>query len=243
MASPGTSPPRCACNAGGAVSGSNRRGSTESAYCRPEELEIAGQLLGPGGIPADCFPRAQGNLLDDNDANVVAQVIAVGGTLLLTSNMVMVDDDRLQRWFVENHNRWPVPDTGHRLVERVDELYDTWWESHEGAREVLCDSAVAAFWPERDEAPAAAVRQSTLAGVRALARGHFRTFAPKLMSRLASEHDLEARITRIRDGLPARMRQGERRRRAMLTGEAIAPLPDDGVGQQRPPGRDSRYDW
>lgn len=35
-----------------------------------EEKEVAQRLLGPGGIPPECFPRADGALEDDNDANI-----------------------------------------------------------------------------------------------------------------------------------------------------------------------------
>ena len=56
------------------------------------ERALATRLLGEDGMPAECFPRAEGTLEDDNDARIIAQVIAVGGTLLLSSNLVMVRD-------------------------------------------------------------------------------------------------------------------------------------------------------
>ena len=45
----------------------------------PAEDALARRLLGRDGIPPECFPRAEGTLADDNDAQIIAQVIAVGG--------------------------------------------------------------------------------------------------------------------------------------------------------------------
>ncbi|MYE82827.1 MAG: hypothetical protein F4X36_13530 [Gammaproteobacteria bacterium] len=39
------------------------------------------------------------SLDEDNDANIVAQIVTVGGTLLLTSGKAMVEDDLLEDWF------------------------------------------------------------------------------------------------------------------------------------------------
>ena len=206
-----------------------------------EEEETSLALLGPGGIPQECFPRADGLLRDDNDANIVAQVITVGGTLLLTSNMVMVDDELLQRWFETDHNRWPVPTVGHRLVERVDALYERWWNAGEAEREALLAAAVAAFWPDDEGASASSVREATLGGIRALARGHFRRFAPLLAERLAAEVDFGDRVERVRHELPVRMRHAERQRRAMLTEDDVPPLPDS--APSRGASADKRYDW
>ncbi|MYE11171.1 MAG: hypothetical protein F4X99_05820 [Gammaproteobacteria bacterium] len=36
------------------------------------------------------------SLDEDNDANIVAQIVTVGGTLLLTSGKAMVEDDLLE---------------------------------------------------------------------------------------------------------------------------------------------------
>ena len=86
------------------------------------ERALATRLLGEDGMPAECFPRAEGRLKDDNDARIIAQVIAVGGTLLLSSNLVMVRDQALQDWFDAHHNEWPGVQA-HRLVRRVDPLF------------------------------------------------------------------------------------------------------------------------
>ena len=60
-------------------------------------------------------------------------VIAVGGMLLLSSNLVMVDDEVLQKWFDRHHNEWPGVRL-HVLVRRVDPLYRRWWKTEGGTR-------------------------------------------------------------------------------------------------------------
>ncbi len=86
------------------------------------------------------------------------------------------------------------------------------------------------------------VRVETLSGVSALSRGHFQTFGPKLSAYSEQDRDIEARIARVRDNLPARLRQGERRRQSMLAGEPLAPLTDKALSRPHA-GGDSRYDW
>ena len=89
----------------------------------PAEGALAGRLLGRDGIPPECFPRAEGRLADNNDA----QIIAVGGTLRLTSNMVMVRDGVLQEWFDRHHNEWSGVQA-RELAQRVNELFYRWWQ-------------------------------------------------------------------------------------------------------------------
>ena len=43
-----------------------------------EERALARMLLGRDGLPADAFPRAQGRLADDNDAQMIAEVMVPG---------------------------------------------------------------------------------------------------------------------------------------------------------------------
>ena len=205
-----------------------------------EEKEISKNLLGPRGIPPECFPRADGALEDDNDANIIAQVITVGGTLLLTSNMVMVDDEALEKWFAENHNRWPVPSTSHRLVERVDDLYNRWWDTRTG-KVVLTESVVGAFWPEEVSASVELVRLSALDGLKKLARGHFQTFAPKVIEHIESDAEIEKRIEYVRGNLPVRMRRAERERLMLIEQAELGPPGNIPPLQQAE--TDQRYDW
>lgn len=181
------------------------------------ENALAERLLGPHGIPPECFPRAEGALADDNDAQIIAQVIAVGGTLLISSNLVMVRDRILQAWFDRHHNEWPGVQA-RKLVQRVDPWFCRWWR-HERGPAVYTRSALAAFWPEATNASAELVRAHAEEGLAALARGHFPTFAPQVLEHIRSAPDLENHIETVRRNLPLRTRRAEAERRSMLLAE------------------------
>ena len=180
----------------------------------PAEDALARRLLGRDGIPPECFPRAEGTLVDDNDAQIIAQVIAGGGTLLLTSNMVMVRDGMLQEWFDRHHNEWPGVQA-RQLVQRVDELFCRWWQHRRGP-EVLTRTALAAFWPEDASASPELVRIHAEEGLEAMARGHFPRFAPQVREHIQLAHDVAGQIEAVRRNLPHRTRQAEAERRAMI---------------------------
>ena len=131
------------------------------------EDALAQRLLGPEGMPPDCFPRAEGSLADDNDAQIVAQVIAVGGTLLISSNLVMIRDRKLQEWFDKHHNEWPGVQA-RKLVQRVDPWFSRWWH-HERGPTVFTRTALAAFWPESPGASPELVRAHAEEGLSAMA--------------------------------------------------------------------------
>ena len=175
------------------------------------------RLLAPDGLPAECFPRADDRLAEDNDARIIAEVIALGGTLVLTSNMVMVRDDVLEEWFELHHNQWPQVRV-RKLVRRVDELYCEWWR-HPLGPSILTRTALAAFWPDDERAPPELVRRHVDKGLQAMARGHFRQFAPLVLEEIHRRYDnrnLEQDIEHVRETLPGRMRQAERERRILL---------------------------
>ena len=205
----------------------------------PAEDALAGRLLGRDGIPPECFPRAEGRLADDNDAQIIAQVIAVGGTLLLTSNMVMVRDRMLQEWFDRHHNEWPGVEA-RQLVQRVDDLFCRWWQHRRGP-EVLTRTTLAAFWPEDAGASPELVRKHAEEGLESMARGHFPRFAPQVREHLQRARDMAEQIEVVRRNLPHRTRHAEAERWAMI--EA-----DSSIGYEtgeRPVAEhdDGRYHW
>ena len=62
-----------------------------------------------GALPNECFPDAEGPLAEHNDAEIVAEVIVLGGHLILTSNLVFVQSERLETWRKNNGNRYGTP--------------------------------------------------------------------------------------------------------------------------------------
>ena len=205
----------------------------------PAEDALARRLLGRDGIPPECFPRAEGTLADDNDAQIIAQVIAVGGTLLLTSNMVMVRDGMLQEWFERHHNEWPGVQA-RQLVQRVDELFCRWWRHRRGP-EVLTRTALAAFWPEDTSASAELVQKHAEGGLEAMARGHFPRFAPQVREHIQRARDVAEQIEAVRRNLPHRTRQAEAERRAMI--EAHPSIGHEAAERPVDEHKNGRYHW
>ena len=184
----------------------------------PAERALATRLLGEDGMPAECFPKAEGRLEDDNDARIIAQMIAAGRTLLLSSNLVMVRDQALHDWFDAHHKKWPGVQA-HKLVRHVDPLFCRWW-SETGRMDVLPRTSLAASWPEDANAPPAEVRKCSENGLQALARGHFRKFAPQVLAHLQQSANIPGQIERVRPELSRLMREAEAERWLMLASEA-----------------------
>ena len=182
------------------------------------EDALAQRLLGPDGMPPECFPRAEGSLADDNDAQIIAQVIAVGGTLLISSNLVMIRDRKLQEWFDKHHNEWPGVQA-RKLVQRVDPWFSRWWR-HERGPTVYTRTALAAFWPESPDASPDMVRVHAEEGLSAMARGHFPTFAPLVLDHVRHSRNLDDQIETVRRNLPHRARQAEAERRVLLEAQS-----------------------
>ena len=205
----------------------------------PAEDALAGRLLGRDGIPPECFPRAEGRLADDNDAQIIAQVIAVGGTLLLTSNMVMVRDRMLQEWFDRHHNEWPGVQA-RQLVQRVDDLFCRWWQHRRGPG-VLTRTALAAFWPEDVGASPELVRKHAEEGLESMARGHFPRFAPQVREHLQHARDITDQIETVRRNLPHRIRQAEAERWAII--EADPSIEQESAERPEAEHESWRYHW
>lgn len=171
------------------------------------------------GLPSECFPDAKGPLEEHNDALIVAQVIVMGGHLVLTSNMSFVESAPLEEWRLRHGNQYGTP-FGVPLVQQADTMY-TRWLDHPIGREVLRRSALGAFWPESDEASEHEVVQAAMSGVEALRRGgHMTVFAERMHEALLSEPERTGEAVRFtRENLPLRMRAAERRWLEMYEGE------------------------
>ena len=188
---------------------------------RLDEAErlLANRLLSEEGFPQECFLDAEGLLIENNDARIVAEVVAKGGTMLITSDTTMVDEPKMERWYKIHKDRFGL--TTPKVVYNVDELYIRWAE-HQGADHTFMKSALGAFWPEKRDAGRNAVRESVEEGVDALIRGHLPRFGRVLKATLSRSRDVQRLIDETRLALPEKMRKGEAGLRAMLRGTAPA---------------------
>ena len=209
---------------------------------RLDEAErlLANRLLSEEGFPQECFPDAEGPLIENNDARIVAEVVAKGGTMLITSDTTMVDEPKMERWYRIHKDRFGL--TTPKVVYNVDELYIRWAE-HPGADHAFMRTALGAFWPERRDAGRNAVRESVEEGVDALVRGHMPRFGRVLKATLSQSRDIRRLIDETRLALPEKMRKGEDGLRTMLKG--AEPVINENRRQKMKPGKKipSGYAW
>ena len=181
----------------------------------PEEKVLSRMLLGPDGLPTDAFPRAQGRLADDNDAQMVAEVMACRGQMVITSNRVLVEKDVLNAWLMRNQNHWPGL-SADKLLADVDPLYTRWWEAFPVAPKVLTRIVLNAYWPKNENAQSEEVMAEAKKGAEALERGHMKNFAERVLDRLRKTDTIREEIRGTRQELARKMRNAETRRRAIL---------------------------
>ena len=178
-----------------------------------EERGEARRLLNDSmhGLPSECFPDARGPLDEHNAALIVAQVIVMGGHLIVTSNMTFVETEPLEDWRRKHGNQYGTPPEV-PLVQQADAMYSRWL-THPIGREVLRRSTLGAFWPESDTASENEAVHAAIQGIEALERGgHITVFAERMHKALTAEPErTSAAVRRTRESLPVRMRAAERR--------------------------------
>ena len=164
-----------------------------------------------GALPKECFTDAKGPLSEHNDAQIVAEVIVLGGHLIVTSNLDFVEGEPLEEWRKRNGNRYGTPPET-PLVQKADKLYRTWL-AHPQGKEVMRRSTIGAYWPESPTATAKEVKTAAEASLTALERGGHMTEFAATMRKIITDEDAEteAAIARVRTELPVKMRAAERR--------------------------------
>ena len=132
----------------------------------PDQQALNDTLL--ANIARECFPTANPALLADNrDTGIVCETIALGGKMLLTSNMRTIDHIRVNEWAVGNGGRFgfhaePV------IFQADDQLVR--WTTSEAGRERWIQAGMIASWPARDDADANAVLDATMENIGAIVR-------------------------------------------------------------------------
>ena len=183
-----------------------------------EERALTRLLLGRDGLPTDAFPRAQGRLADDNDAQMVAEVMASGGRMIITSNRVLIEKDMLDEWLKRNQNHWPGLSSD-KLLADVDPLYTRWWKGHPLGPKLMTRIVLNAYWPQNERAQTEEVIAEAKKGAQSLERGHMKNFAGLVLERLRKTDTIREEITKMRQGLARKTHNAEIRRKVMLDEE------------------------
>ena len=178
-----------------------------------EQRDLATRLVGPGGFAPECFPKADVALHEHNDAVMLAEIAALGGTMLITAETEMVDEAALQIWMQENRNRFAL--ASDRLVYNADQLFMQ-WATHPHAETPLLKSAIGAFWPERANCGLNEARSEIAGGIRTLRDNKMPRFGRYLENRLERGKDIVQIMRAVQEKLPKQMREAEHEYRKFL---------------------------
>ena len=173
----------------------------EKLELTPEQRELHTMLL--SNLPRECFPTANPLLLADNrDTQIVGETLALGGKMLLTSNMRTIDHIRLNEWAVDNGSRFgfkPEP-----VVFQADDQLVRWTRSP-AARERWIQAGMIASWPVRDEASAVQVIRATVQHIGTLVRtgGPLPNASARLLNELENHPNPVDLVERTRRRFPS----------------------------------------
>ena len=166
-----------------------------------EQRELHTLLL--ANLPRECFPTANPLLLADNrDTQIVGETLALGGKMLLTSNMRTIDHIRLNDWAVDNGDRFgfkPEP-----VVFQADDQLVRWTRSL-AAGERWIQAGMLASWPARDEASAEQVIRATVENIGTLVRtgGPLPNASARLLNELENHPNPLDLVKRTRHRFPS----------------------------------------
>ena len=204
-----------------------------------EQRDIATRLVSRDGFDPACFPEADKPLHEHNDAVMLAEIAALGGTMLITSETDMVDEAALRIWIQTNRDKFALAtDT---LVYNADQLFMQ-WAGHPDAEVPFLRSAIGAFWPERADCGLNEARSEIAGGVNTLKNNKMPRFGRYLENRLERRGEITNIMREVQKKLPVRTRQGEHEYRKYLrlpTNKPGGPDIDRDTGKDTPSG----YEW
>ena len=188
-------------------------GLYQVAELNKEERTYANNLLGKEGLPQEAFRRQEGPLEENNDAAILAEVIAKDGIMLITSDKAFVDEVELDRWTREEGKMWGITRT--KLVYQADDLFVKWAENPRH-RERMLRSTLGAWWPTSPQASEDEIKEQTERGLERLRKGHLPRIAAHLQMQLEHRRDIREVVEEVRNNLPQSMRRAEQQRTKMF---------------------------
>ena len=109
-------------------------------------------------IDPRCFPRTDSDdIVDLPDAHIVAESLAIGAKMLLTSNMRTIDRVEVNEWAIANGKRLGFKPED--VLYPADATLVEWTRSEEGLERWI-QAGLLACWPRHDQA-----KPRTLMGV------------------------------------------------------------------------------
>ena len=169
----------------------------------PEEQEVAAHLQTE--IPAECFPLVSPkNIPEHPDARIVTETIAIGATMLLTSNLRSIDHEEINKWAKTMAPEWGRP-VGEVVRDADEVLVEATRDS--AKLEQLVQAGFIACWPDHDNASTEHVVGNTIRGFERLGRGgdtQLIKTAARMLNRIDKHPDLPALVEATRRLLPSK---------------------------------------
>ena len=162
-------------------------------------------------IDAKGFPRTAPERIPETvDARIVAESMALGAQMLLTSDTRTIERAEVNRWAREHGEGMGFP--AQDVVFQADQVMWSWAESPEG-HERLMKAGLLACWPPNDNASAREVVEKALATISAMRRGTGAKLietADRLVYGLESHPDPERLVEEARETFPSRTVETDR---------------------------------
>ena len=177
------------------------------AKLNAQEEEIRAAVLDE--IDERCFPGVDTIELHA-DARIVAESMALGAKMLLTSDMRTMDRVRVNEWAKVNGDRLGFP--AQDVLYPADETLVQWTRTP-GAGEKWLQAGMIACWPARDDAPATEVVKETLARIdrmRSGSGGKLVNAGGRLINELRAHPDPIGFVEQTRKLLPSATIDSER---------------------------------
>ena len=162
-------------------------------------------------IDERCFPGVDTIELHA-DARIVAESMALGAKMLLTSDMRTIDRVRVNEWATANGERLGFP--AQDVLYPADETL-VQWTRKPGAAEKWMQAGMIACWPARDNAPATEVLSQTMERIdrmRSGTGGKLVNAAGRLINELRAHPDPIRLVEQTRKLLPSATIDSERNR-------------------------------
>ena len=120
-------------------------------------------------IDPGCFRNANPAFVSQHrDTQIICESIAVGATMLMTSNMRSIDRDRVNEWAVNNGERLGF--SAEPVLYLADDALVGWTRTPAELDRWL-QAGLIACWPAKDDAPSDEVVKRAIAGVERMTSG------------------------------------------------------------------------
>ena len=187
------------------------KGPYRIAVPNREQRQLETEILKT--IDYRCFPATDALRFDREmgDPRIVAQTLAMGAQMLLTSDRKSMNRNRINEWAIANGDRLGFP--ARDVLFQVDEVFMQWIRKPEG-RERWIQAGFIACWPRRDDADAWQVIDETRSAVERMGAGtggKLPAAAEQLVKDLIDHPDPVGLVKRTRAGFPSPTIEAERR--------------------------------